>query len=172
MRINRVAIVLAVLIAVLLIPIFCEPVLAVYSRAEVPGATITGIILDAGGHNVPNATVRLLKDGQLFDIPGNPQQSNDIPGPYTTIGRYQFMRLPYGEYLIRAEIADAAGIVHGTNLSIAVNANTTTADIVIPDLSVAMPATPWRLHPRPHPGHPRPSGEQDWRSPLQGYART
>jgi hypothetical protein len=57
LRINRIAIVLAVLIAVLLIPIFCEPVLAFYSRAEVPGARITGIILDVGGYNVPNATV-------------------------------------------------------------------------------------------------------------------
>jgi hypothetical protein len=126
------------------IPVFNGIAQAYDPRAEVPGATITGLILDANGNNIPNATVKLLLDGQLFDIPRNPQQSNsdNITDQYGTVGRYQFMRLPYGQYLIVAEMPDASGTVHRSNLSVNVNANTVTADIVLADLVNVATGTP------------------------------
>jgi hypothetical protein len=130
------------LMALSIAAVFCGPALAVDPRAEVPGATITGVILDASGHSIPNATVKLFLDGQLFDVPGNPQQSNDIVDPYIAPGRYLFRSLPYGQYMITAEIGDAAGMLHQTNLSVAVNATTVTADLVISDLVISPPATP------------------------------
>lgn len=110
---------------------------AIDPRAIVPGASITGIVLDAAGHNIPNATVRLFMDGQPFDINNNPQQSNAVVDPSIFIGRYQFNRLPYGTYTVIAEIKDAAGNVHEGNLSVNVSVNTVTADVVIPDLVTA-----------------------------------
>ncbi len=121
--------------------VFGEQAQAYDPRAEVPGATITGIILDANGDSIPNATVKLFLDGRLFDIPGNPQQSSQNAGEYGSIGRYQFMRLPYDQYLIAAEAPDASGKIHRSNLTVNVNANTMTADIVISDLVNAMNET-------------------------------
>lgn len=100
------------------------------------------MVIDADGRYVPNATITLYFEGEVFDVPGNPQQSNAVADPHKPIGRYQFMRLPRGEYLIIAEIPDAAGTLHQSSLSVNVTANTTTADIVIPDLVPSGPAMP------------------------------
>jgi hypothetical protein len=142
LKINRIAVVMVILFLGCMTPVFNGPAQAYDPRAEVPGATITGIILDANGNNIPNATVRLFLDGQLFDVPRNPQQSNAIAGSSVSVGRYQFMRLPYGQYLIVAEVPDASGNVHRSNLTVNVNAITMTADLVLADLVVAGPGTP------------------------------
>ena len=63
------------------------------------------------------------------------------------------MRLPYGQYLIVAEIPDAAGNVHHSNLTVNVNANTMTADIVISDLVVAAAGKPDQSATAPSPAN-------------------
>ena len=88
LKLNVVAVVVAILLILCMIPVSNERAQAYDPRAEVPGATITGVILDANGNNVPNATVKLLMDGQLFDLPEILTQSNMIADPNSSIGRY------------------------------------------------------------------------------------
>lgn len=142
LKINSVTLVMSIAFVALVIPACSGPALAYDPRVVVPGATITGVIRDANGNAMPNATVRLFSDGQLFDAPRNPQQSSNGSGPYASIGRYQFMRLPYGEFVVEAEVSDASGLVHRSNLTVNVAADTVTADIVISDLVIGVPVTP------------------------------
>jgi hypothetical protein len=125
---NRIAIAsIMLLIMVSIVPVFT-------ASAQAPEGSITGVVLDRMGSNIPNATVTLLKDGQLFDTFRNPQLSSPVADPQITMGRYQFSRLPYGQYTINAKKHDAAGIIHEANLSVNLIENTTVADIVITDL--------------------------------------
>ena len=120
----------------------CAAAQAYDPRAVVPGATITGVILDANGNNIPNVTVELFLDGQMFDVPRNPQQSSTVGELYDSNGRYLFRHLPYGQYLVVAGKPDASGLVHRSNLTVNVDADTVTADIVISDLVIGVPAAP------------------------------
>ncbi len=104
--------------------------------AQALEGSITGIVLDKYGNNIPNATVKLLTDGQLVDSCANPQLTNVNASSYLFIGRYQFIGIPYGQYTVTAEKHDAAGILHTANLSVNLNSGTVTADIVIPDILV------------------------------------
>ena len=80
MIINRIAVALIIVTAIL-IP-------AVTVQAQTENGTITGVVLDRMGHNIPNATVSLLRDGQLVDTFQNPQQSIHNHGGKTRYGGY------------------------------------------------------------------------------------
>jgi len=151
LKINSITIVLAILLIISLIP-------TANAQAQTMNGTITGVVLDRIGRNVPNATVTLLQYGQLFATYQNPQQSNNVPDPYIAIGRYQFSKIPYGQYTIVTEKPDAAGIVHTAYLTVDLDANTTTADIVITDLvfapmGTAIPSSSPSTAPSPSPTH-------------------
>jgi hypothetical protein len=132
------------------------PIFVFTAHAQAPEGTITGVVLDKMGSYIPNATVTLLKDGQLFDTYRNPQLSNPVVDPYTTIGRFQFSRLPYGLYTINAKKGDAAGIIHEANLSLNLNSNTTVADIALTDIVFYVNTGPIMPSPLPSPS-PVPS---------------
>ena len=110
--------------------------------AQAIEGSITGIVLDNLGNNIPNATVKLLKDGQLVNIDRNPQLTNENIDPYIFVGRYQFIGIPYSQYTVTAEKHDAAGILRTANISVILNSGTVTADIVIPDIWVTGRGTP------------------------------
>lgn len=109
-----------------------------------PWGKITGTVKDGNGNGIPNATVKLLTAGQLYASPENPQISSG-----RDIGKYSFNRIPYGQYTITAEKADASGINHQASNTVNLNADTATIDVIISDYPVSAAATPT---PTPTPG--------------------
>lgn len=85
---------------------------------------IIGNVHDTNDNGEPYANVTLWQDGKIVNIPENPQQTND--GRTSTIGNYNFMEVPPGNYIITADKDGKKGSV-----SVDFNSNSETIDIVI-----------------------------------------
>jgi hypothetical protein len=96
---------------------------------------ITGVILSsAGSHAVPNANVALYdEDGNLVDIPDNPQLSSNGTG--NNGGVYTFYDVPYGRYTVSA---DKEGVEFFAVVNL--TTGTATANVVLPEYVESEPA--------------------------------
>lgn len=81
------------------------------SAATVSSGTmaINGVVRDYQGAPVANAQVTLLQNGQIVNIPDNPQYSSD--GRVSLEGGYTFNNVPKGDYTIYAELDGKTGSI-------------------------------------------------------------
>jgi hypothetical protein len=109
--------------------------------------SIVGKVYDKNKNGVPAATVKLWsaeKEGEkyslknLYPSPENPQMTVSRP-EIAEIGTYIYYRLIPGSYVISAEKMDAIGNNHVGFTSIELKQGTNRADIIIPDLVIAVP---------------------------------
>ena len=107
--------------------------------------TITGVVLSAGSHSVPDAVVTLYDmDGNLVYVPDNPQLSSNGTG--TNAGIYTFYDVPPGTYNVTAARGDA-----GFFAIVDLREGTATANIVLPEYAEAAPAYQLMASPTPTP---------------------
>ena len=95
--------------------------------------SIHGTVHDYQGVPLSNAKVTLMQDGQVVNIPENPQLSND--GRTGSDGAFGFENLPKGEYTIIAEKDGYSG-------SISYSGDSSSADLFINNYGSTATVTP------------------------------
>jgi hypothetical protein len=71
------------------------------SSYYVSQGVITGMVYDDNNVGIPDASVTLWSNGQVFNIPENPQLTND--GRTSATGSYHFANVPNGQYTVTGE---------------------------------------------------------------------
>lgn len=95
--------------------------------------SINGIVHDYQGVPLSNAKVTLMQNGQIVNIPENPQYSSD--GRTGSDGAYKFYNIPKGEYTIVAEKDGYSG-------SISYSGDSSSTDLFVNNYGQATTITP------------------------------
>jgi hypothetical protein len=106
------------------------------SSYYVSQGVITGTVYDQNRDAIPDADVTILSNGQIFNIPENPQLTND--GRTSAIGSYLFDNVPDGQYTVTGE-KDG----HSASAIATIDQNGAHVDIYIQGYSYIPASTPY-----------------------------
>ena len=124
------------------------------------GGNVSGTVVEAGGRRIPGATVTIYNmenevKGSILQVDGNPTTASDE-------GTFAFVAVPYGSYLIEADIAgqnSSSGLIVSSpdeSLSLAISGYTAPTPTPTP---TPVPTEAPTATPTPVPATPTPAGK-------------